>query len=118
MHVGMVGLGGEKMSKSLGNLVFVHKLLEQGHDPAALRLALLAQNYRLGWEWEDQMLEGAEDRLTRWRAAGLGEAGLEAVRARLDDDLDTPGAIAVIDDEAGSGHGVGEAAKLLGVRLG
>jgi L-cysteine:1D-myo-inositol 2-amino-2-deoxy-alpha-D-glucopyranoside ligase len=118
MHVGMVGLGGEKMSKSLGNLVFVHKLLEQGHDPAALRLALLAQNYRLGWEWEDQMLEGAEDRLTRWRAAGLGEAGLEAVRARLDDDLDTLGAIAVIDDEAGSGHGVGEAAKLLGVRLG
>jgi L-cysteine:1D-myo-inositol 2-amino-2-deoxy-alpha-D-glucopyranoside ligase len=42
---------------------------------------------------------------------------LEAVRARLDDDLDTPGAIAAIDEEAGSGHGIGGAASLLGVRL-
>jgi L-cysteine:1D-myo-inositol 2-amino-2-deoxy-alpha-D-glucopyranoside ligase len=117
MHVGMVSLGGEKMSKSLGNLVFVHKLLEQGHDPAALRLALLAENYRLGWEWHDAMLSVAEDRLERWRSAGDGESGLEAVRARLDDDLDTPGAIAVMDEEAESGRGVSRAAGLLGVEL-
>ena len=117
MHVGMVGLGGEKMSKSLGNLVFVHDLLEQGHDPSAIRLALLSQSYRRAWDWTGSMLEDAEDRLERWRVAGRGGAGLEAVRARLDDDLDTPGAIAAIDGEAGAGRGVGEAALLLGVRL-
>ena len=81
-------------------------------------MALLSQSYRLGWEWKDSLLDRREDRLERWRAAGRGRAGgLEAVRARLDDDLDTPGAIAAIDEEAEAGHGVGEAASLLGVRL-
>ena len=93
MHVGMVRLGGEKMSKSLGNLVFVHRLREEGHDPAAIRLALLSQQYRTSWEWKAPMLEEAEDRLDRWRVAGPGDAALEAVRDRLDDDLDTPAAI-------------------------
>jgi L-cysteine:1D-myo-inositol 2-amino-2-deoxy-alpha-D-glucopyranoside ligase len=105
------------MSKSLGNLVFVHRLLEEGHGPAAIRLALLAHNYRLGWEWRDPMLEEAEDRLERWRAAGQGEAALEIVRARLDDDLDTPGAIGAIDAEADAGRGISEAAMLLGVAV-
>jgi L-cysteine:1D-myo-inositol 2-amino-2-deoxy-alpha-D-glucopyranoside ligase len=117
MHVGMVSLAGEKMSKSLGNLVFVHRLLEDGHDPAAIRLALLSQRYRLAWEWKDSMLEVAEDRLERWRVAGPGDSGLEAVRARLDDDLDTPAAIEVIDEEAQAGRGVGTAALLLGVQV-
>ena len=117
MHVGMVSLHGEKMSKSLGNLVFVHELLEQGHDPSAIRLALLSQSYRRPWEWTDAMLQDAEGRLERWRVAGRGGGGLEAVRAKLDDDLDTPGAIAAIDEEAEAGRGVGEAASLLGVRL-
>ena len=117
MHVGMVGLDGEKMSKSLGNLVFVHALLEDGHDPAAIRLALLAQNYRLGWEWKDAMLEEAEDRLDRWRGAGRGGAALEIVRARLDDDLDTAGAIRAIDEQAAANHGVSDAAQLLGVTV-
>jgi L-cysteine:1D-myo-inositol 2-amino-2-deoxy-alpha-D-glucopyranoside ligase len=115
MHVGMVGLDGQKMSKSLGNLVFVHAQLEQGHDPSAIRLALLSRSYRLAWEWKDSILEEAEDRLDRWRAAGSGGAGLQAVRARLDDDLDTPAAIEVIDEQAAGGRGVGEAAALLGV---
>jgi L-cysteine:1D-myo-inositol 2-amino-2-deoxy-alpha-D-glucopyranoside ligase len=113
----MVSLHGEKMSKSLGNLVFVHELLEQGHDPSAIRLALLSQSYRRPWEWTDAMLQDAEGRLERWRVAGRGGGGLEAVRAKLDDDLDTPGAIAAIDEEAEAGRGVGEAASLLGVRL-
>ncbi len=117
MHVGMVSLGGEKMSKSLGNLVFVHRLLEDGHDPAVIRLALLSQRYRLGWEWKDSMLDVAEDRLDRWRTAGPGDGGLEAVRARLDDDLDTPAAIDTLDEEAEAGRGVGTGAALLGVRV-
>ena len=116
-HVGLVGLHGTKMSKSLGNLVFVHALLDDGHDPSAIRLALLSQSYRRAWDWTDSLLEDAEDRLELWRRAGAGTAGLEAVRARLDDDLDTPGAVAAIDEEAGAGRGIGDAARLLGVRL-
>ncbi len=117
MHVGMVSLGGEKMSKSLGNLVFVHQLLEKGHDPAAIRLALLAHSYRSGFDWRDSLLEEAEDRLAIWRRAGGGEAALEAVRSRLDDDLDTASAIEAIDEEAAAGRGIGDAARLLGVNL-
>ena len=113
----MVRLGGEKMSKSLGNLVFVHRLLEEGHDPAAIRLALLvpALPRRLGVEGRDA--RRGRGPLERWRAAGAGDGALEAVRARLDDDLDTPAAIAAIDEEADAGRGVSEAAALLGVAL-
>ena len=49
----MVGLDGEKMSKSKGNLVFVSRLRDDGHDPMAIRLALLAHHYRADWEWTD-----------------------------------------------------------------
>ena len=116
MHVGMVRLGGEKMSKSLGNLVFVHTLLES-HEPAAIRLALLSQHYRTSWEFQKEILEIAERRLEGWRRQGEGEAALHEVRARLDDDLDTPGALAAIDEAASSGAGVSRTASLLGVTL-
>ncbi len=117
MHVGMVRLGDEKMSKSLGNLVFVHTLLET-HDPAAIRLALLDNHYRESWEFTGSMLDAAAERLERWRASGEGDGGLDAVRARLDDDLDTPGALAAIDEAAASGLGISRAAAdLLGVAL-
>jgi L-cysteine:1D-myo-inositol 2-amino-2-deoxy-alpha-D-glucopyranoside ligase len=116
MHVGMVRLGGEKMSKSLGNLVFVHTLLES-HDPAAIRLVLLAHHYRESWDFDGALLENASERLEHWRQAGEGEGALEVVRVRLDDDLDTPGALAAIDEVAASGVGVSRAAALLGVAL-
>jgi L-cysteine:1D-myo-inositol 2-amino-2-deoxy-alpha-D-glucopyranoside ligase len=116
MHVGMVRLGGEKMSKSLGNLVFVHTLLES-HEAATVRLALLSQHYRGSWDFEGVLLENAADRLARWRAAGEGEGALDEVRARLDDDLDTPGALAAMDDAASRGVGVSRSAALLGVAL-
>ncbi len=116
MHVGMVRLGGEKMSKSLGNLVFVGELLKE-HEPAALRLALLAHHYRSSWDWEPGCLVEAEARLDRWRTAGRGEGALEEVRARLDDDLDTPGALAAIDEAAAARRGISAAAALLGVEL-
>jgi L-cysteine:1D-myo-inositol 2-amino-2-deoxy-alpha-D-glucopyranoside ligase len=116
MHVGMVRLGGEKMSKSLGNLVFVGDLLKEW-EPAAVRLAILGQHYRSSWEWTDALMVDAAERLDRWRAAGQGEGGLEPVRQALDDDLDTPRAIAVLDDEADAGRGVSAAAGLLGVAL-
>jgi L-cysteine:1D-myo-inositol 2-amino-2-deoxy-alpha-D-glucopyranoside ligase len=116
MHVGMVCLDGEKMSKSLGNLVFVGDLLRE-HDAAAVRLALLSQHYRTSWEWTPALLERAEERLELWHRAGRGDGGLDAVRARLDDDLDTPTALLTLDEVAESGRGVSAAAALLGVEV-
>jgi L-cysteine:1D-myo-inositol 2-amino-2-deoxy-alpha-D-glucopyranoside ligase len=110
-HVGMVGLDGTKMSKSLGNLVFVGDLLKEW-EPMAIRLALLEHHYRADWEWQDASLERAAERLERWRAAGDGDAGIEQVRRALDDDLDAPGALAVVDgwaDEALAAGGAGGA---------
>ena len=69
VHAGMVRLDGEKMSKSLGNLVFVSSLLATGTDPMAIRLAILAHHYRGDWDWTAAGLEAAEQRLARWRAA-------------------------------------------------
>jgi L-cysteine:1D-myo-inositol 2-amino-2-deoxy-alpha-D-glucopyranoside ligase len=68
-HAGMVRLAGEKMSKSLGNLVFVSSLLAGGADPVAVRLAILAHSYRDDWDWTEPGLSAAADRLARWRAA-------------------------------------------------
>ncbi len=108
-HAGMVRLGGEKMSKSLGNLVFVSRLVADGADPMAVRLAILAHHYRGDWDWTDEGLAAAVQRLSRWRAALAAAAGsgpgdvpsgadvLSAVRERLAGDLDAPGALAAVD---------------------
>ena len=68
VHTGMVGYEGTKMSKSLGNLVFVRDLLKTW-EPAAVRLAVLAHRYRQDWEWEERLLTEATDRF-RWRRRG------------------------------------------------
>ena len=68
-HAGMVRLDGEKMSKSLGNLVFVSRLVADGVDPMAVRLAIMAHHYRGDWDWTADGLAAAQDRLARWRAA-------------------------------------------------
>jgi L-cysteine:1D-myo-inositol 2-amino-2-deoxy-alpha-D-glucopyranoside ligase len=102
------------MSKSLGNLVFVGELVKS-HDPAAVRLAILSQHYRTSWEWTGKLLTDGEERIVRWRAAGHGEGAIDAVRERLDDDLDTAGAIAAIDEAVAAGLGVSHSAALLGV---
>jgi L-cysteine:1D-myo-inositol 2-amino-2-deoxy-alpha-D-glucopyranoside ligase len=112
-HAGMVAYQGEKMSKSLGNLVLVSQLRERGADPRAIRLALLAHHYRSDWEWFDEALSEAELRLSAWRAAAahrvdavdadaaLEEAALVVrLRAALRDDLDTPSALRAVDQWA------------------
>jgi L-cysteine:1D-myo-inositol 2-amino-2-deoxy-alpha-D-glucopyranoside ligase len=157
-HAGMVRLGGEKMSKSLGNLVFVSALLAEGTDPMAVRLAILAHRYRHDWDWTPEGLAAAARQLARWRAAVAvkpattgpgsalaskpepaesapsgtgpvatsvlsaeavpspggrvpsGEAVLAAVRERLADDLDAPGAIAAVDRWAAAVLATGSAA--------
>jgi L-cysteine:1D-myo-inositol 2-amino-2-deoxy-alpha-D-glucopyranoside ligase len=116
VHQGMVRLGGEKMSKSLGNLVFVSDLVKEW-DPMAVRLAILANHYRSSWDWTEDLLPQAVERLERWRSAGEGEGVLDEVRAALDDDLNAPRAVAAIDDAARQGSGVSAAAQLLGVAL-
>ncbi|MEU4371512.1 cysteine--1-D-myo-inosityl 2-amino-2-deoxy-alpha-D-glucopyranoside ligase [Micromonospora chersina] len=106
VHAGMIGLDGEKMSKSKGNLVFVSRLRADHVDPMAVRLALLSGHYRSDRSWTDELLVAAQERLARWRRAAAAPAGpsgeklLAEVRARLADDLDTPGALAVADDWA------------------
>jgi len=118
LHVGLVGLDGTKMSKSLGNLVFVADLLKEV-EPMAVRLALLDHHYRADWDWEHKDAELGQERLERWRSAdGHGtDVSLEAVRGFLDDDLDVPGAIAALDAEVSAGGRVAAGAALLGVDL-
>ena len=108
LHAPMVELDGTKMSKSLGNLVFISDLVKDW-DPMAVRLAILDHSYRAPWAWHDGLLPQATERLERWRAAGAGDEGLDEVRAALDDDLDLPRAVAAIDEATTKG-GVSRAA--------
>ncbi len=107
LHQGMVAYHGEKMSKSLGNLVFVSELVKQA-DPRSIRLAVLGHHYRAGFEWHDDEIVRGTDRLQRMVAAAGCPAGpdpapyAEQMRAALDDDLDTPTALAVLDQLAGA----------------
>ena len=108
LHAGMVGLDGEKMSKSLGNLVFVSRLLAEGAEPAAIRLALLSRHYRADRMWTADELTVGAGRLAAWRSGirrpsgPSGDAVLSAVREALYDDLDAPRALAVIDAWCGT----------------
>ena len=103
VHAAMIGLDGEKMSKSRGNLVFVSRLRGDGVDSMAVRLALLSGHYRTDRAWTPDLLSAAEQRLATWRRAVALPVGapaapvLAAVRERLADDLDTPGALAAVD---------------------
>jgi L-cysteine:1D-myo-inositol 2-amino-2-deoxy-alpha-D-glucopyranoside ligase len=142
LHTGMVRYQGEKMSKSLGNLVFPRDLVRD-HEPAAIRLALLAHHWRSAWEWDPAELKEATERLAAWRQAcgqpdaphlragyppdrgpwqpGAGDVARlpEAVEAALAADLDTPAALAAGDElaERGDGPGVAATAAVLGVVL-
>ena len=133
MHIGMVAYEGEKMSKSLGNLVFVRDL-RTGHDPRAIRLALLSNHYRAGFEWFDSDIDKGEAMLERMIEAASCPSGpdsetlLSQVREAIDDDLNLPKACEIIDDFAvkmieGSGNdsdaktALTKAAELLGVDL-
>jgi len=135
VHAGMVALEGEKMSKSLGNLVIVSRLREQGIDPMAVRLAVLAHHYRADWEWTDEVMAQAVARLDRWRAAVSGNGGPDALstvdelRRALSADLDAPAALRAVDAWADASLSLGGTVEgapgvlsravdaLLGVRL-
>lgn len=96
VHSGMIGLDGEKMSKSKGNLVFVSKLVAQGRDPMAIRWALMKNHYTSDRMWTDQQLVEAEQEVAELRAALSQESIppthqlVASILVALSNDLDTP----------------------------
>jgi len=133
VHAGMVGLDGEKMSKSKGNLVFVSKLLAQGVDPVAIRYALLGDHYQSDRMWSAEKLATATHSVAKIRSAlsrewvtstsDLSEALIKAMA----DNLDSPKALMLLEEWAdlnldeGSDHpqqGAGELSRLLDALLG
>lgn len=106
MHAALISYQGEKMSKSLGNLIFVSKLRDEGVPADAIRLVLLGQHYRDEWEYSPHLLEQASERLARWQDAmtaperTVGPTGaqiLDRVRLALSEDLNTPEALKIVD---------------------
>jgi L-cysteine:1D-myo-inositol 2-amino-2-deoxy-alpha-D-glucopyranoside ligase len=105
LHSAMVAYEGEKMSKSLGNLVFISELLKVA-DPRAIRLALMHHHYRSGFEWHDTDIQDGSALLHRLSAASQRMTGPDPapyarrVRAAIDHDLDAPRALEALDDLA------------------
>ena len=99
VHAAMIGLDGEKMSKSKGNLVFVSKLLSAGVDPMAIRWALLQGHYQKDREWSDNLLSESEVQIaTVRRALAQSEVNdpkelIAGIIADLSNNLDTPSAL-------------------------
>ncbi len=118
MHAALISMNGEKMSKSLGNLVFIDRL-RADWEPVVIRAGITGHHYRSEWEWDDGLMSRAAARVASWRETAGGAVGdcLVAVRDRLADDLDTPGALAAVDEAAARGEDVSEACRLLGLRL-
>ncbi|TZF91117.1 cysteine--tRNA ligase [Cognatilysobacter lacus] len=106
LHNGMLNFGGAKMSKSLGNIEKIHDLLAK-HPPEALRYALLSAHYRQPLEWSDTVIEqcvrtldrlyGTLRDLSHIDATAVIPAGVEQA---LDDDLNTPQVLAIVNDIA------------------
>ena len=107
LHNGMLNFGGAKMAKSVGNIQRVHDLVRE-HPPEALRYSLLSAQYRQPLEWSDALIEQSVRTLDRLYGTlrDLGDVDAEAVipasiEATLDDDLNTPAALAEIARIAG-----------------
>lgn len=141
MHIAMVRKDGEKMSKSLGNLVLISDMLKQ-YTPNALRLYLASHHYREPWEYDPHQVQQAAEMSERWESAAAEDTLERATNGNmstvergfseaLGDDLNTPDAVAVLDRlaraiQAGTYAGpdllaaratMRELAGLLGLRL-
>jgi L-cysteine:1D-myo-inositol 2-amino-2-deoxy-alpha-D-glucopyranoside ligase len=110
VHAGMIGLDGEKMSKSKGNLVFVSTLTADGRDPMAIRWALMKDHYRRDRMWTEQLLIQAEAEISALRLA-LSQAAvapttqiIQKIVALLADDLDTQSVIENINEWVAQSH--------------
>ena len=107
LHNGMLNFGGAKMAKSVANIQRVHELV-RAHPPEALRYALLSAHYRQPLEWSDGLIEQSVRTLDRLYGTLRDLADIEAspvipdgIEAALDDDLNTPQALAEISRLAG-----------------
>ena len=107
LHNGMLNFGGAKMSKSLGNIEKVHDLVA-AHPPEALRYALLSAHYRQPLDWSDALVEQSVRTLDRLYGTLRDLEGVEATAAippavedALEDDLNTPQALAELARIAG-----------------
>ena len=130
MHAGMVGLDGEKMSKSKGNLVFVSKLLADGVDPMTIRYALLTSHYSADRMWSNEILTSALSDISNLRESLSRElvAPTDSVISKmadcLADDLNTPAALKILQEwhretQSGAvGGSPGELARALDSLLG
>lgn len=104
VHAGMIGLDGEKMSKSKGNLIFVSKLIQEGVDPMVIRWALLSGHYQQDREWSRQLLERAKDEVVLVRSALSRSETADAsslvnnLIKDLSENLNTPKALSKIVD--------------------
>lgn len=120
MHTGMVGLSGEKMSKSDGNLVLISELRARGEDPQAIRVLLLGHHWRSDWSFTEAKLNEAAERLGTWKqavarstgpGAGTEQDGLRsepdelqyALMSSMAQDLNAPAALEQLDQWA-AGH--------------
>ena len=104
VHTGMIGLDGEKMSKSKGNLVFVSRLVAAGTDPMAIRIALMSDHYRHDRMWSQGLLEKAEYQLAQIRKAveasnaAPTDIVIHKIIEALSDDLNTPKVLSILTD--------------------
>jgi L-cysteine:1D-myo-inositol 2-amino-2-deoxy-alpha-D-glucopyranoside ligase len=130
VHAGMIGLDGEKMSKSLGNLVFVSKLISAGINPASIRWALMGHQYSSDLMWSDSLIQKAsidierlQLNLARMEVAPT-DLVIQEILDALSKNLDTPRVLASIktwmdETEAGVTGGVaGELSRALDTLLG
>jgi L-cysteine:1D-myo-inositol 2-amino-2-deoxy-alpha-D-glucopyranoside ligase len=104
VHTGMIGLDGEKMSKSKGNLVFVSRLVAAGTDPMAIRIALMSDHYRHDRMWSQGLLEKAENQLAQIRKAveasnaAPTDIVIRKIIEALSEDLNTPKVLSILAD--------------------
>lgn len=130
VHAGMIGLDGTKMSKSLGNLIFVSKLIAQGVEPMAIRLALLGHHYRNDHMWGSSELSDAATFLSRIRLnlarveVAPTETLISDLLSALSNDLDTVRALELIalwctaTENGATGGSAGQLSRVLDDLLG
>ena len=130
LHTGMVGLGGEKMSKSKGNLVLVSELLKSGYDPMVIRHALLSQGYAVDRMWHLETLLKSQERVVKLRSAlarievAPTDKVIDSVAEYIANNLDSSSALEVLDqwaldtENGAIGGSVGELSRFIDAALG
>jgi L-cysteine:1D-myo-inositol 2-amino-2-deoxy-alpha-D-glucopyranoside ligase len=93
-HVGMVSYQGSKMSKSKGNLVFVHQLISEGISPMVIRLALMMHHWRSDWEYKNELIDDAKqtfsDLSIKFRGKFVSQSDQDKIIEIMLNDLDVP----------------------------